>query len=322
MASHRDMDLEPGHESLSHSRRTTFRQCRRKFWLKYEQDINPKELSAPLRMGGIYADALEKADPEIVTVKYNDLIADAIHAGQSYTADRYLDELAVVHPMVVTYIEHVMLKDVTREVEFTGITSNGFQDNGRLDGLDLAMEAKEPGMWLPSAALIVENKLKGRWERAMEADVKLSEDQLTSYFFNIQRIHELEAGQIKARYEVAKKPQLRKRQGDTDQVFRARVTADILSRPEHYHVVINDIERTQEQLDEFAILFNRMTEDLVDERFKESNEHPGAWPKNPSACSDFGGCEYARICWARNGDEVAQVIATDFITNRKENTNG
>lgn len=263
-------------------------------------------------MGGIYADALEVADPEVVRVKYNDLIAEALHDGQPYMADKYLDELAVVQPMVQTYIEHVMLESVIREVEFTGITSKGFQDNGRLDGL----EVTDDGI------LIVENKLKGRWERAMETDVKLSEDQLTSYFFNVQRTHQVEAGVIKARYEVAKKPQLRPRQGETKEAFRARVSADILSRPDHYHVVIDDITRTQNQLDEFAILFRRMTSDIQYERELEEANEPEAWPKNPSACSNYGGCEYARICWAANSDEVAQVIATDFITNEKEQTNG
>lgn len=312
MPSHRSLELDDGHESLSHSRRSTFRDCRRKFWLKYEQGIDPRELSAPLRMGGIYADALESADPEVVKVKYNDLIADALHDGQSYMAEKYLDELAVVYPMVVTYVEHVMLPTVTREVEFIGITSNGFQDNGRLDGLEILIDG----------AHIVENKLKGRWERAMEADVKLSEDQLTSYFFNVQRTHQIEAGKIKARYEVAKKPQLRPRQNETKEAFRARVSADILSRPEHYHVVINDITRTQDQLDEFKILFDRMAADIVQERSMEAAGDPGAWPKNPTACSNYGGCEYARICWAASSDEVAQVIATDFITKETGEAHG
>lgn len=307
------MPLDEGHESLSHSRASCFRDCRRKFWLKYEQGIEPKELSAPLRMGGIYADALEEADPEIVKVKYQDLIADALHEGLSYMADKYLDELAVVHPMVVTYLEHVST-GAPREIEYVGITSEGFQDNGRLDGLET--DADDPQF--VEMVNIIENKLKGRWERSMEADVKLSEDQLTRYFFNMQRRYQLEAGQIKARYEVAKRPQLRKRQGETQEAFRARVSADILSRPEHYHVVIEGITRTQEQLDEFEILFKRMALDIVQERTYERAGSDMAWPKNPSACANYGGCEYARICWAANSDEVAQVIATDFITTREE----
>lgn len=316
--SRREIPLEPGHESLSHSRASTFRDCRRKFWLKYEQGIEPKELSAPLRMGGIYADALESADPEVVKVKYNDLIAQALHDGQPYMAEKYLDELAVVYPMVVTYIEHVMLEDVPREIEYSGGTAHGFQDNGRLDGLRL--DSDNPAF--VSEALIVENKLKGRWERAMEADVKLSEEQLTRYFFNVSRQYNLEAGQIKARYEVAKKPQLRQTKNETREAFRTRVSADILSRPEHYHVVIENITRTDDQLEEFAILFDRMASDIVDERERAASEDPSAWPKNPSACSNYGGCEYARICWAATSDEVAQVIATDFITNDKENPDG
>lgn len=307
------MALEEGHESLSHSRRASFRRCRRHFWLKYEQGIEPKELSAPLRMGGIYADALESGDPEVVNVKYNDLIAEAVHDGQNYMVEKYLDEMAVVRPMVQTYLEHVSNGD-NREIEFVGITSEGFQDNGRLDGLNLDSDNPQ----FLNELEIVENKLKGRWERAMERDVKLSEDQLTSYFVNVQMMYGVEAGQIKARYEVAKKPQLRQRQNETKEAFRLRVTADILSRPEFYHVVIEGITRTQDQLDEWKVLFQRMTLDIKQERLYEQNGSNMAWPKNPSACSDFGGCEFIPICWAGNEDEVAQVIATDFITEQKE----
>lgn len=308
-APHRSMELEEGHESLSHSRRSSFRRCRRHFWLKYEQGLEPKELAAPLRMGGIYADALETGDPEIVSVRYNDLIVEALHEGQSHMADRYLDELAVVKPMVQTYMSHVST-NTAREYEFTGRTAFGFQDNGRLDGLDADA----------AAALIVENKLKGRWERSMLEAVQLNEDQLTSYFVNIQTIFSLEADQIKARYEVAKKPQLRRKQGETVEAFRARVSADILSRPEFYHVIVEDIGRTQDQLDEWKILFDRMARDIVTERTMEAEGYDGAWPKNPDACSDFGGCEYRRICWAANAEVMAQEVEVNF--NTREEANG
>lgn len=317
MASHRSLPLEEGHESLSHSRRDAFRRCRRYFWLKYEQGINQRELSAPLRMGGIYADALESGDPEVAKTKYNDLIVEAMHDSQSYMVDKYLDELAVVQPMVATYLSHVSNGD-NREVEFVGLTANGFQDNGRLDGLNLDSDNPQ----FANVLEIVENKLKGRWERAMEADVRLSEDQLTSYFVNVQKMYSADADQIKARYEVAKKPQLRQKKDETREAFRSRVSADILSRPEFYHVIVEGITRTQDQLDEWAVLFERMTLDIKQERLYEANGSNMAWPKNPRACPDFGGCEMARICWAKSEDEVAQVIATDFIIEQKEEPNG
>lgn len=309
--SHRELPLEDGHESLSHSRRTTFRRCRRLYWYQYEAGIQLKELAAPLRMGGIYSDGLEHADPEVVSAAYNLLIAEALDNGNPYLADTYLDELAVVKPMVQTYISHVMIPDAKREIEFVGITSFGFQDNGRLDGL----RVPEP----VDVIDIIENKLKARFGRA-EIEALPLDDQLTSYFNAVQMMFGVAADAMKGRYEVAKKPGLRQTQKETRPAFRARVTADILSRPEFYHVVVEDITRTQAQIDEWKILFTRMTEDITDERDRAANGDPSAWPKNPDSCADYGGCPYAQICWAGSAEEVERVIETKFKVDRPETT--
>lgn len=260
-------------------------------------------------MGGIYSDGLEHANPEVVRVKYNDLIAQALHDGQYHLTERMLDELAVVEPMVETYLQHVALPGITREVEFVGEAHQGFQDNGRLDGHSIE----------DLIHIIVENKLKGRWGRA-ESEALALDDQLTSYFVNVQAMYSLEAGEMKARYEVAKKPALRQHKNETREAFRLRVAADIRSRPDFYHWV-NDkpITRTQEQLDEWKILFRRIADDINLERDLEAEHNPGAWPKNPDACSDYGGCSMAPICWAPQSADVADIIATQYTT-RGDNT--
>lgn len=260
-------------------------------------------------MGGIYSDGLEHADPEVVQVKYSDLVAEALHDGKYHLAEQYLDELAVVKPMVETYVAHVMIPNVKREIEFVGMSAHGFQDNGRLDGM---LDPDEDNL-----VEFIENKLKGRWGRAEAAALAL-DDQLTSYFVNLQAMFSLEAGQLKARYEVAKKPQLRQNKSETREAFRARVTADILSRPDHYHWISDPIYRSQDQLDEWKVLFERMARDIRHEHELESEGDESAWPKNPDACSDYGGCSMAPICWAPNEDEAVHVIQTQFKTHTPE----
>lgn len=299
---HRAMELDPGNTSLSHSRRTSFRRCRRLYWYQYVAGLRTKELPAPLRMGSIYSDGLEAADPEVVRVAYNDLILEALHEGTPHLAERYLDEMAVVFPMVETYLAHVGLADVEREVEFVGVSEQGLQDNGRLDGLDV--DAGE--------ALIVENKLKSRWSNAEILGLNW-DDQVTSYIFNVCAMLDTTPDGVRVRYEVAKKPALRQTQKETREAFRLRVSADIRSRPDFYHWVSPEpITRTQDQLDDWLIGFQRLAMDIRHEEQLEASGDEHSWPKNPNACSDYGGCSFAKVCWAGSTEETLRVIETDF----------
>ena len=72
--------------SLSHSRRSTFRRCRRLYYLQYVQGLQLKETPAPLRMGSIYSDGLETQDPEVVQREYAELVAEAMHDGNYFFA--------------------------------------------------------------------------------------------------------------------------------------------------------------------------------------------------------------------------------------------
>lgn len=256
-------------------------------------------------MGSIYSDGLEMADPVVVRNKYQDLIATAMHEGQYFFADQLLDELAVVEPMVETYLQHVSLPFIEREVEFLGTTAHGFQDNGRMDGIGHPLTEGDH-------LLIVENKLKGRWG-AGEIVSLAGDDQITSYVLNASKHFDMDPNGIRVRYEVAKKPALR--QGKmTREAFRARVSADIRARPDFYHWVSEPLSRTEAQLSEWEVLFERMARDIASERALEAREDPGAWPKNPDACYQYGGCSMLKVCWEPDPEQVGLYIEKTFTT--------
>lgn len=298
-----------GNRSLSHSRRSTFRRCRRLYYLNYVVGLELKTTPAPLRMGSIYSDGLETGDVEVVQAQYAELVAEAMHEGQYYHAEQLLDELAVVRPMVETYLSKVSLPGVEREVSFTGPSYQGYQDNGFFDGISVS--AGHDGL------LLVENKLKGRFGRAEQESLK-TDEQLLGYVLNACIKYDTTPDKVTIRYEVAKKPALRQGKNETREVFRSRVTADIMSRPEHYHVVIDDssLGRTQSQLDQWMNEFKRMVHDLHQEDHYSSTTdlEPMSWPMNRDACHQFGVCSMINICGAATTEQAALEIEKNFNT--------
>jgi hypothetical protein len=294
--------------SLSHSRRSTFRRCRRLYFLQYVQGLQLKETPAPLRMGSIYSDGLETQDPEVVQREYSELVAEAMHDGNYYFAEQLLDELAVVRPMVETYLSTVSLPDIEREVSFVGPAFQGYQDNGFFDGIG---NKYVPGDRL----LLVENKLKGRFGKAEEEALQ-TDEQLLGYILNACIKYDVKADQVEVRYEVAKKPGLRQGKTETRETFRARVSADIRNNPEKYHVVIGGerLGRTQSQLDQWMHEFQRMVHDLHQEdHYSSSPELDSmAWPMNRDACHQYGVCPMIRICGASSQEQVALEIEKNF----------
>lgn len=289
--------------SLSHSRRSTFRRCRRLYYLQYVQGLELKETPAPLRMGSIYSDGLETQDPNVVQVEYAELVAEAMHDGNYFFAEQLLDELAVVRPMVETYLDKVSLGHVEREVAFVGPAYGGFQDNGFFDGI----------VERDSGILLIENKLKGRFARAEEESLK-TDEQLLGYILNACIKYDVKPDQVEVRYEVAKKPGLRCGKNETRDVFRQRVTNDILTNPDKYHVVVpgESLGRTQSQLDQWMHEFERMVSDLhhEDQLLKDSPQH--AYPMNRDACHQFGVCPMIGICGATSVEKAQVEIEKNF----------
>ncbi len=290
-------------KSLSHSRRSTFRRCRRLYYLQYVQGLQLKETPAPLRMGSIYSDGLETQDPEVVQNEYAELVAEAMHDGNYFFAEQLLDELAVVRPMVETYLAKISLPDVEREVSFVGPSSDGFQDNGFFDGI----------VERDSGILLIENKLKGRFARAEEESLK-TDEQLLGYILNACIKYDVTADQVEVRYEVAKKPGLRCGKTETRESFRTRVSNDIRNNPDKYHVVIggDGLGRTQSQLDQWMCEFERMVDDLHLEEELLSSSPSHAYPMNRDACHQFGVCSMINICGAVSVDKAQLEIEKNF----------
>lgn len=296
-----------GNRSLSHSRRSTFRRCRRLYYLQYVQGLQLKETPAPLRMGSIYSDGLETQDPEVVQSEYAELVAEAMHDGNYFFAEQLLDELAVVRPMVETYLSKVSLPGVEREVAFTGPSHQGYQDNGFFDGIKLPSDSTGGKL------LLVENKLKGRFARAEEESLK-TDEQLLGYILNACIKYDVTADQVEVRYEVAKKPGLRCGKNETRETFRTRVSNDIRTNPEKYHVVIDGtgLGRTQSQLDQWMHEFERMVSDLKLEETLLHEKPSHAYPMNRDACHQFGVCSMINICGAVSVDKAQLEIEKNF----------
>lgn len=84
---------------------------------------------------------------------------------------------------------------------------------------------------------------------------------------------------------------------ETPAEFGARFLADITARPDHYFQR-QEIPRLDADIQEFE-------QELWDQQLDlRQTQRTNRWYRNTNACSGFGVCEYAQLCW--NGIEVTR----------------
>ena len=271
----------------SHSSRSTFKSCKRKYHYIYVRGLEPEHKSKALRMGTGWSIALEHG-PQAMTDYYGELMMKCAE----WDLSSIEHELKILEALESTYPYRY---NEVREAEFRHIGS-GFEDRGQLDGL----------LSSGNRYTIVENKLFARFS-GMDQEKLEFDDQVTSYVAGLSRGEvegyedSIDVGLIDVLYNVTLKPALRKKKGrgstppETDKEFTNRCVQDIIANPDRYHLQFKT-SRSQEAVDEFIERRKKHVADLMYE------EKMDVWERNPSACFEYGQCPFLKICRSPHDD--------------------
>lgn len=120
------------------------------------------------------------------------------------------------------------------------------------------------------------------------------DSQITFYMMAAKRCDFNPVGVL---YRVLRKPQIRKRQGETVDAFIERMAQDYLARPEFYFFETK-LYRSQEDIEQF--------EKDVWHEIKQSNANAeaGHFFRHSHSCSNYGTCPYLPLCTGEAGAEM------------------
>lgn len=300
-------------ETLTHTKRRDFQNCRRYFLHRHVHRLAPRMQKGGRRRGSAFGDAifacLETARAGGDTEKvYSALVwslnlsYDQIIPQDQEEADALELERAKIHEVVVGYIRRYGLA-TRREIEYdlplinprTRRQSRSFRLGGKIDGLEPLGRSR---------VRIVEDKLVGQIQEAMIARLPL--DQQSTEYVDAVLARGWDA-EVAYRHTLLpqSKPKLigtgQAKRRETMGEYRLRLREDIAARPEHYFDE-QILQFPREHLEEYRRERWGIGQQILEARREVGRiTEPEAFPKNPSRCWEFGGCEYIPLCTMRSG---------------------
>jgi hypothetical protein len=219
-------------------------------------------------------------------------------------ADELEIERVKVRVMVRQYIVRYGLQ-ARREVEYeslfphpkTGRSSRTFVLAGKIDGVQKIGDR---------VALVVEDKFVGQIQKAMIDRLPLDAQSSEYVDALLRRGWEAQVAYRHTRYPGLNPEKAKTYKTKEDKPaepladFEVRLAEDVLDRPEFYfdeQILIFP----KHHLDEYESERWVVGEMIKNARALQKGEGISAWPKNPSRCWEFGGCEFIPLCTQRDG---------------------
>lgn len=256
--------------SLSNTALTAARDCKRKYYYRYERGLQRRREHVPaLHFGRLWHKMLRAwfSREKIPPPKKNDASQRAWCMFVGYLA-RWENDLVMCFP------EQKIEAPIRNPA--TGRRSQRFNQFGIIDMLALHDDGK---VWLwehKTAAKIDGSYLEKLW----------SDAQITGYYATLRDMGIDVNGVV---YDVALKPQLRQKKGETEDEFYNRIENWHLTKPEAYHrevVYISDRQVADWREDVWQV-----TQEIL------SCRRTGYWYRNTARCNDYyRQCEYAPLC--------------------------
>lgn len=213
--------------TISHSLKKEWLTCRRKFLLKYLGLLEPKKIFIPFFVGGFFHDGLEsfykKEDPEVFIPELREKMMAKAKEAVFLTPEEEQDldqQIATVEGMVAAYcIKYAKdlskWKIIATEMEFEIPITDDISYAGKIDGV----------VKIGDEHFVLEHKTVGRLDRDYVTRLGL-DTQITGYIIGARKKLGIPIKGII--YNVAKKPKIRQRNGETPSEFAERLTKDYL----------------------------------------------------------------------------------------------
>lgn len=266
---------------LSHSSIGVQLACLKKYEWSYVKRLEKIDRPNALSMGSAFQKAIELRDPQAG--------ADAYAAERSTfdqrDEDKLLVDMAIVYAASEAYLRaYTQDLGIEPEVEYrirlrspyTGRPSLTYDLVGAADGVI------DHGAYLE----LVENKLQTRIDETSVRRVKLDRQVgLTAYA--LWRVTGKPVRII--RYRFTRKPSIRQKQNESLSEYVDRLKQDYVDRADWY---LHE-EQTFRSEDDLLLIEAELW------AWAEQRRHATAgqvYPRNTSACADFGGCPYIDLC--------------------------
>lgn len=288
----------PERLTISNSLAKDWKACRRKFFYNYLARLSPRKLTIPYFVGSHFHRGMQalysKKNPDEFIPGLIAAMDDEARKAVFLTPEeeeKLMFQSAIVAGMLRGYADyyskdHKKFKVLHAEQEFEIPITPALSYVG---AIDLIVEY-EGGVW------IVEHKTAGRLDKNYIDRLAL-DTQITGYTIGARiMLKRPIAGVI---YNVAKKPQIRQRKGETPPEFAQRIEDDYLARPEFYFYreeILRDTRATTEYKAEIAELAADMQEKI---KVVEDDGPEKALPhfyRNTDHCTARGPCPYLAIC--------------------------
>ena len=293
-------------DHLSQSALKTFLTCQQQYSWHYEHRLDPAVTSTPLAVGRAFAHALEHGDPDMGAALLRSEAQEEIDRASASPWVTAPDRAGVdVNATIAAEAARCYLtrygRHETREVELRARVRNPARGGryslthdvmARLDGLS------------SDYLTITEDKLVSQIPRASLASKVRLDRQVQIQAYLVWRVFGVLVTQI--RYRMTLKPAIRQRQKESFEDFVQRIADEYRDRPEHYLAE----EIVTPSLDDFLRLERELWRWA--EQIRESRKD-GTWPRNTSACHEYGGCRFLSLCAGEPG------ARHQFVEREKEN---
>jgi hypothetical protein len=297
---------DTGRATLSNTSIGTFLACEQKFEYHYEHRLSPAITATPLALGKAFSHALEVGDPiagEMLLRRQADEENTRAIGNPWVQAPNERD--VEIQATIVREASRAYLKQygahAAREVE-TRVRIRNPQAGGRYSQThDLV--CRVDGL-APDGSHLIEDKLVGKLDRRNLHRRVLLDRQITIEAYSHWRTTGELIGEI--RYRATLKPQIKQRKDEAFDAYLARIAVDYRDRPDFY---LAEIE-ARRSLGDFLRLERELWRWAEQIRLARRD---GTFPRDTSACTDFGGCRYLALCCDEPGAEHQYVVRPKFV---------
>jgi hypothetical protein len=297
---------ETGRQHLSHTALAAFLSCPEKFNLSYEQRLRPIATPQALTLGKAYQLSIEHND--------SNLGADRLRAehGPRVSSQQHEDRLRTWETIVASASALYLSRwghqaTGIREFEYRVRLRN--PRNGYVSRTYDLLGYADEYVDLNTHAALVENKLVGQISELSIRKLPLDR-QIALACYGTWRATGLQVREVF--YRFVRKPSIKQRKDESIEEFCERLAQDYLDRPDFYaheeHILrsSDDLVRVEAELWEWASQLRRL----------RAGEF---WPRNTSACVDFGGCAFMGKCLGEPGaDGLLEVRPQTSVQGRQE----
>lgn len=277
---------------LTNSARTTFCQCRKKFFWSYIALLVPNRENKAFLIGRLFHKGLEDMytakgfDKDDMSAKVHKAVDEAVATCTDVSAaDDLYKQSALIKGLLEGYANHYLARDlktwkiVAPETKFCYPLSNGWTARGMRDLL----------VYRGSDLTLVEHKTTTILDANYIAKLPL-DSQILGYALSCLK----DIGKIPAKivYNVCKKSQLRQKQTETEAQFYERIRTEYLDNPTvyFYREVLSfsklEIMSYEEDNNQFAKEMAR----AIDEKYFYCNY---------AQCTAYGLCQYMALCQSK-----------------------